>query len=288
MLPFAGHHDQAKIPHLVAEILNGEPDTTLPSHVGTSLLEDAKGNRPEYREAMLVAKNHLRITLRQLVDQWIDSGRGFVDGAAEVPNGRSLFQRPVHSFALHNYLSGWFQRNPPTIGLLSGQPATHGGFDEQPAMFLQFSPPQLNENVPPELGGILWGQELAGYWLVRLINCPAQTRFARCTETGCGHYFVYQRSRKERFETYCPAHKGKDANRRVNRANEKKRKRRITAAAEWWDKWLPEYGDRSEWVAGQAQKDKGLRVNDAFGKRFVNSYATEIERASRGEKNAKG
>ena len=285
MLPFAGYVDQARIPHLVAQILNGRPDSQLPEHIGTWLVENPTGKHGKYGEAMQEAKLHLRLTLRQLVDQWIDSGHGFVPDVIEVPKARNLFKRPERNLALANFLSERSKRNPPTVGTLSGHPGIPGRIEEQPVMYLQINPPGLDKRLPAPMGGIKWGQELAGYWL-RRHHCPTQKRFARCTEPGCGRYFVYDRAKRERYQTYCPRHKGNRAKARVEAANERKHARRINAAAKHWSEWRPDYGERSVWVAEKAQSEKELRLNDRFTRRFVTTYAAEIEEASEGGSNA--
>ncbi len=198
MKPFDGHADQNRVLEIVAAILNGGPNKPLPKHAGTWLLEDPHRKKGSYGKAMQQAKLHLRRTLRILVDQWIDSGHDFAQNRKDIPKARSLFKRPSESFALEKYISGWLRRNPPTIGALSGFIGPPGSdLPDQPPMFLQVNAPQLNENLPPAQGGIFWGQELAGYWLLRLINCPIQRRFARCLDEECRSYFVYEHTRAE-------------------------------------------------------------------------------------------
>jgi ribosomal protein L44E len=285
MRPFDGYHDQKDIPRLVAVILNGSPEAKFPKHTGTWCLEDPKEIKRR-GEAMQVAKQHLRSTLRQLVDQWIDSGRGFVPENADLAKERSLFKRPQHAFALEKFISGWLARNPPKIGLLSGNLGVPGGIPEQPPIFFQINPPGLDEHLPAQPGGMAWGVELAGYWLLRLISCPIQKRFARCSNDGCRKYFVYERALKQRYETYCPNCKGKGAALRVASANERKHERRIKAAARFWSRWKPSYGNRSSWVAAMAAKESHLREGDTFGRRFITTFASEIEESSKGGNNA--
>ena len=122
---------------------------------------------------------------------------------------------------------------------------------------------------------------MAGYWLFRLVSSPRQKRFARCSEAGCGRYFVYTRAPERRYETRCPRHKNAGAKRRVYASRKQQHERKVNAAAKHWLAWRPEYGDRSKWVADKAQCDKGLRINDEFGKRFVTTHSTEIEEASK-------
>lgn len=287
MKPFDGYVDQNSIPRIVAKILNGGPNSKLPSHAGTWLLEDPARKKGNYGEAMQQAKTMLRSTLRQLVDQWVNSGRGFTPEGIDIPKERSLFKRPRENFALEKYISEWLGRNRPTIGMLSGHIGVPGGLPDQPPMYLQFNPPGLDERLPPEHGGTLWGQELAGYYLIRLISSPAQRRFARCSEAGCGRYFVYKRAPEKRYKTCCPRHKNAGAKRRVYASRKQQHSRRIEAAARYWSKWRKGASrERSEWVAAMANNK--LNDCDKITRRFVTTYSAEIEKFSKGENHAEG
>jgi hypothetical protein len=288
MQPFAGHHDQNEIPGLVALILNGSPDTRLPYHAGTWCLEDPKEIKSGRGEAMRVAKQSFRHALRKRVDQWIDSGRDFkADSEARIePKKRSLFKRSPSSFALEYSLTPWLKRNPPKIGMLSGYVGIPGGLPDQPPIFLQFNPPGLDESLPPVHGGCLWGNELANYWLFRLVSSPRQRCFARCSNEACKQYFVYKRTPVPRYNTYCPLCKGAGTKRRVESARDLQYKRKIDAAAKVWSKWKPAFGNRFVWVASEA--NKSLSNRDFMQRQFVSRNKEEIESAGMGGKNAKG
>jgi hypothetical protein len=187
---------------------------------------------------------------------------------------------------LGNLITDWLRDNPAKVGALSGHVGIPGGIPDQPPIFLQFNPPQLNESLPTEQGAALWGRELATYWLMRLIASPAQKRLARCAI--CKRYFVYQRARAQRNETRCPSC---DTSQRRTTLT---RSRRLETAAEAWLKSnslsrkrreSPEEWEsrRREWVTAQVNEAHG----QAFGRRWVSQHLSEIQERAEALRNAK-
>lgn len=282
MKPFDGYFDQSAVPGLIAKILNGSPNARLPRHVGTSLLEDPKSDKGNYGKAMRLAKPYFRMFLRGYVDQWIDSGHGFSSTAADIPKERSIFAKSPQGIVLANRITEWLKENPAKIGLLSGHVDIRGELPDQPPLYFQYNPPQLNESLSTEQGAAKWGRDLAIYYLIRLIASPAQKRLARCCV--CLKYFVYRRAPAQRNETRCES--CNDSRQRTKSSRDKKKAQMLDSAANAWNKWRKSERapDQREWVA--------LRVNEKFGteltRKWVSQNMAGIQKRVEALRNAKG
>jgi hypothetical protein len=245
-------------------------------------LENPRDKKGNYGVAMQQAKPYFRKFLRELVDQWIDSGHRFRSDVADVPKERSLFNHPSHVSTLGNLIQNWLKRNPPSIGALSGYVGFPGGLSDQPPIFLQFNPPKLNEDLRPEVGGVLWAKELATYCLFRLIASPAQNRLAFCSK--CNRYFVYQRARAQRNETVCPS--CNTSAQRTKASRDRRKSEMLDMAARAWSlrNQSLSSAEQRAWVAKQVSKKCGTNIE----RKWVSQNLTEIQKRVEALRNAKG
>lgn len=250
-------------PSNVAGVLNGK--------IRKGLLESqagAEGNPQEIKDAaVFVFLKHLR----NLVDQWISSGKNVDHIEAEDPWRRCVYwSSTAHPKPIVDALSRYTNVCAPE--LLFG-----------PNSQIEIGMLPKSRQLRPL--DVAWSR--AVWWFVMLLDSPGRERLFSCD--SCGKYFVRVRAPKKEtliyHGTYCKSckDKGKDRARRTVESRNRRTEEKIRWAADAWSKWKQDrrHGKRSEWVAEQVNKNLLLRGESIKGNwvtRNQNEIEAEVER----------
>jgi hypothetical protein len=213
-------------------------------------------------------------TLGSLVDQWIESGKGTDGSGAASPWARSIF---------------WIGKGYPTPLANPLLEAIQDGIakiqlSEEGRLIVAVHPLDYKHTDP-----LLKAQELGIYDFILLLAAPTRERLSKCDE--CKKYFVHARTPKKDalifHGTFCGDCKGKGGARRTLGTRERRNKRLITLAAQFWPKWksLPRYGKKSKWVANQVNERLRQGEQHVTGK-WVTQNRVKIQTEIEGTKNA--
>lgn len=195
--------------------------------------------------------------LRELVDNWIDSGR---TGELENPWEREAPGMP----------EAYVKRNPPVLSMDA----------EGPYLIL----------VPWKEGKSFAASVVDGALalFVQFIDSPECRRLFRCE--GCGTYFMRERTPKKDTPIYrgswCPKCKGKGSAKRTDESRANRTKQMVEWAADAWIKWKPNqphsYGDLTEWVRRgvneRMPRDWSLLKKTNWVTRYTKKIEAEVER----------
>jgi hypothetical protein len=215
------------------------------------------------------ADTEFRATLRALVNQWIDSGKG-PDGIDE-PQKRDLFKVPPgYTERLYDVLLVWLGRNLP-------QPVLMGtgkiGIIDQPPSLLALDANKLSRHRSlSELK--VYARDCALYHFKDLLDSPSALCLTRCSNPKCtAPYYVRARVRTKEIKrgAYCGKCTGVGSAERVRASRTARKRELIEHAAGFWNKWKPkrQFGSRSKWVASQ--------MNMGLTGRWVSQHRAEIE-----------
>ena len=185
------------VPELVAAILNGK---LTPSQIA-GLIDPRKLNGGSNER---IAAEFLQ-ALRQLVDDWIDSGK------------REGFDSPIQREVPMKVLTDYTNRNPP-LTLIGGDGRI--GFSLEPSTLTS-------------IDGRDAALDRATWEFVKLMDSPFRNRLSRCDE--CGVYFARRRLPKQdepnKFGSFCEKHRGKGRAKSTKTARENHREEMLDAAA---------------------------------------------------------
>ena len=204
--------------------------------------------KQRYRETEETAEQRLR----NLVDQWIETGKS-ADGVADTPQDRDVTKvLPGYKQTLQQVLDEWLSRYPMRV--ITGKKGELWALDSQP--------PFSAENH------IVFAHEMAIYWFLHLLNSATPQRLARCSNRECGRYFTYPRTPKGTIQrgTFCKARSCQGAGstlRKISSRDERTREL-VELAASFWNSWQPTNRmghNKAEWIAkkiNSAQKKKTI------------------------------
>jgi len=194
--------------------------------------------------------------LRDLADQWIETGRGEADG--ESPNERKL------PFELHEVLNGWASRNRPDMDL------------DQFGNTVVWMP-ACKKDFSSVLDAAL---EDAIRFFARFLDSPLRYQLCKCR--SCGEYYCTRRIPRGfiKYGTYCEKHRHIASAKRANeRMRVPERHRKLELAKRAWAKLpkrIKDEGAQALWVAEQVNKD--LKYDETLIKRhWVTRYKNEIQ-----------
>jgi hypothetical protein len=197
-------------------------------------------------------------TLRELVNQWIESGRLQLKQFGEQPWSRNVqwcsndFPKPIAKTLLE-----FRDRNPPLV-VLNGD----GRFAIAPMGPVGHSSwgTMLSQSIDPQQHAR--DKAISQFTLLLETRCPQ--RLFRCDE--CGRYFVLAREPRKiiKLGTYCS--RSECRKRASAKRMESTSKGRHSAlerfAAEVWEKWTPNCGSREVWIAKQVNcRTSEIKVN---------------------------
>jgi len=231
----------------------------------------------EWGEDVARSSDHvLRCELKQLVDQWIDSGRDHQNRQCQTMSARDASKIPCgYKQSLFDILAASWLRICPRVCLLH---------DGTPTVVT--NPPQ-----PDPKSITSSAHELAAYWLMALLQTPGARSLARCENPSCQRYFEYERTPKRVIKrgTYCPDCKGKASALRTRESRENRRVLRVRLAADLWQKWKPRSrSNRSAWIAGRMNPKLTAVAQIGRNGKWVtqnrDAILAEIERRTNGER----
>ncbi len=280
-------------PKILVTTLNGQWDRAFlgwlagiphdrPSGIRT------RGFRNASRQTKDAAIKEFLLTLRQLVDQWLESGKDRVE-FVEQPWSRNVFWfSDAYQERIDRTLQKFMHRNPPPNefsrdGRLARLETVSHLWLPKPAAWPS-SEPELDDTLSRARD-----YAIAEFYKFLESRCPQ--RLFKCDE--CGAYFVRARApRKEtriRRGAFCEKCKHKGGARRTVDSRKRRLQEMIGWAADAWAKWKPgnRFGNRTDWVvqkvnAKLSPNQKRIKVN------WVSWHQTEIEIEVERRNHAKG
>ncbi len=247
---------EGEYPKDLLNFLNGAPPISFSDLTTSDRQAEAIGmmNRlliitPRIRAS---AENEFLSTLRDLVDQWLASGKS--------ENGDCPWERKIPLHTLREFI----RRNPPYLGL-----KTPSG-----PLLLDLEPLPVQKADP-----LVVARDAATYLFLKLLDSPARARLSRCD--ACKMYFVRTRTPKKDTPIYhgifCEKHKGKGGAKRTVESRERRKQQIVGLAAEWWPKWKQtRHGQRSKWIAKEVNK-KLPHWAAPIGGKWITQHQQEIE-----------
>jgi hypothetical protein len=243
--------------YLLPPILNCEMPVRVLDHLA-EFLDVPSEMKPAERFALVN-------TLRELVDQWIDSGKS--DGIEEAWRRNIKWQPPTSRKPIAETLSDYRRRNPP-----QAETGDDGRFE------ILMLPDSRASTEPLERA-----RDMAIYYFVCLLDLdsPMRERLSRCD--GCGAYFVRVKAPKKGAPiyhgTFCEKCKHKGGARRTVDSRSRQTKEKIGWAADCWTNWTKRKGLRSAWIAEQVNR-RVVRHPISWGTitgKWVTRHQKEIE-----------
>jgi hypothetical protein len=226
-------------------------------------------------------------SLRSLVDQWIDSGRG-ADGV-DAPRTRSVYWLPASAAKpLCDVLLGWQRRHAAEMDVLPGgeRVITMGKPKRSPAAD---DPLGLAYDPLPESE---WeAGEIAIYWLQELLESPDSCRIGRCDNPECRRYYLRQRTiEKISRGTYCQRCTAAGSKRRVEAIRDEHKQQLVNLAAGVWERFKASrrFPRKSAWVAARMNRLLPLDMRVHSGGKWVTQNRKAIEAEVERRKHAKG
>jgi hypothetical protein len=223
-------------------------------------------------KAIEAAESGMSVTMRELADLWIDSGKKPSDPRVDSPADRNAEDRPV------GRPTSLFERIE--LGLLRttrAQTRMRRDGTWEPVL----SVPVFDCDDFHQYGAIAaferFGQRVAMYWFAVLLNLPYSRLIARCD--NCGSYFERLRARGVNQGVFCSGCKGKGSLKRTSNTRNSRRNKMLDWAADCWPWWNSKQRNRSEWVA---EKVNARIVRQPVGwptitRRWVTQHESEIE-----------
>lgn len=197
------------------------------------------------------------LTLRNLVEQWLSSGKS---DEGECPRERNV---PIQM------LRDFVRRNPPYLGLEA--PNGQLTLDLDPLSFTK-SPLAI-------------ARDAATFLFLKLMDSAGRARLSRCD--ACERYFVRARMPKRDIPIYhgsfCSKCKGKAAMRRTSVSRNHRKKQMVELAANCWLRWgsTRVISKRSEWVASRINEKLPHWANPITGKWVTQNQAAIEAEATR-------
>jgi len=236
------------------------------------------GFRNASRETRDAAISEFLHTLRQLVDQWLESGKDRVK-FAEQPWSRNVFWvSDTYQERIDRRLQKFMDRNPPPNefgrdGRLAPLETVSHLWMPKPAAW-PFPEPELEDTLARARDhGIAEFQKFLGS------SCPQ--RLFKCD--GCGTYFVRTRTPKKETAIYhgafCERCKHKGGARRTGTSRNRRLQEMIGWAADAWVKWKPKkpFVERSDWVTEKVNAKLLRAGRDLIKVNWVSRHRAEIE-----------
>jgi hypothetical protein len=206
-------------------------------------------------DADLAAEANKRFveTLRNLIDQWLDSGRSRTHGELwEAPLERNLGIGTDRD-GLWDVLRFWIAQDRFRLSFSnSGE--------------IEMELP-CREDTGDEIAD---AKNDAIRHCAKLLQSRLRYRIAKCSKPQCGRYFYYDRMPKGVLKcgTLCPDHRSHGGTIRKYKQRKVRRERLLTLAAEAWRKCKWNHADNYRWIANQVNKH--LRPNEQrITKRFI-------------------
>jgi hypothetical protein len=198
--------------------------------------------------------------LRDLADQWIETGREKA-GEGESPRERKLNDQ------MYEILNGWASRNQPDLA-----------FDDRGKTVVWMPACKMDFSSPLEAA-----LEDAVRFFASFLDSPYRYQLCKCR--SCGKYYFTQRKPHGfiKYGTYCEKHRHTASAERANdRKRAPERQRKLELAKKFWRKWpkrITDQGGQAQWVAGQVNNN--LKHDETPIKRhWVTRYQAEIQRVS--------
>lgn len=217
-------------------------------------------------KAIEAAESGMSVTMRELADLWIDSGKKPSDprvdspanrNAEDIPAGRptSLFERIELGLLRNTHAQTRMRRNGTWEPVLSVPVFDCDDLDEYGSIeaFERF------------------GQRVAMYWFAALLNLPYSRLIARCD--NCGSYFERLRARGVNQGVFCLGCKGKGSVKRTSNTRKSRHNEMLNWAAECWPKWEERHGKRSKWIAEQVNEQ--IKPQPVGWKTITGRWVTE-------------
>lgn len=201
-------------------------------------------------------EEHFLSTLRDLVNQWLASGKS---GDVECPRERKI---PIE------VLREFIRRNPPYLGLK----APNG------PLTVDFEPSAVEEKDP-----VLIARDGALFLFLKLMDSPESARLSRCE--GCHRYFVREYMPKNgnpiKHGSFCANCKRKSKD-RIKLINDKRIQRKddlVEVAAKWSMRWEQEKPREpwSIWVADKVNNDRACPYGVVITGKWVTRNKSAIE-----------
>jgi hypothetical protein len=263
--------ERADMPKVIARMLNEDLE-------GFDLAGLAVGPGETDKARIAQAVSTRLSTLGRLVDQWLESGKNVDGNGADSPWARNIewtgksYPMPL-SVTLSNAIEGGIAQ----IRLLNEgrlMVSIH-------SLYYKYTDPLLR------------ARELGIGDFVSFLDAPTRERLSRCDE--CKKYFVSTRTPRKnariRYGTFCVNCKGKGGVRRTLGTRQRRNKRLVTLAAQFWTRWKPlaRYGKRPVWVATRVNKRLRLDEQPVTGKWVTQNrlkIQVEVERGNNATRNS--
>jgi hypothetical protein len=210
------------------------------------------------QEVRDIAGKEFLSVLRELANQWLDSGKQSV----EEPWSRTAdWRSDKYPKTIIETLSEFRDRNPPIV-----LPNKDGQFDIVPMGPIRHSSwaTMLSQSIDP----LQHARDLAIAQFVLLLRSSCPQRLFRCDE--CGKFFVLDREPRKVIKqgTYCPKSecRKRASAKRMKSTSDRRHSIFEGIAADVWDKWTPNCGPREVWIAKQVNL-RTAKMNVTSGKK---------------------
>jgi hypothetical protein len=238
--------------NLVLQILAGRDpgvvEALLPFETQVRSYPDTLGSLLAEADSLPQIQSRMISTMRVLAGLWIDSGKDAANPGIDAPAQRNvMFARSEDSPSLHNYLvHRLFDRHPRFMQITSK--GKLGVSDEFPHI-----QPHPLDHTYDQTSLEDWGERLALYFFVQLLDSPYSLHLSRCDD--CGAYFAYERARRVRVKNgvHCDHCKLSDSVKRTKSRRDELNERLIDAAATAQIGWKKSHRspDPDAWVLEQ-------------------------------------
>jgi hypothetical protein len=232
------------------------------------------GTRPAPKGVRDAAFETFQRTLRELTDQWIDSGRLQLKEIGEQPMERSILAPvPDYPVPLETILRSFFSQHP--LRVLPDKDRLVGYFGILRAGTWE----QLEKKSRDEL--LQRARDYATEQFVLLLDSPSRHRLFRCDI--CGTYFVRERMPKRDMAitrgTFCDGCKQAGNILRMEGSRSNKAGRRLKLAADALIKWKPgnRCGEKKEWIRQRVNEGLEKENLDPIQINWVTRHLAEIE-----------
>jgi hypothetical protein len=214
--------------------------------------------------------------LRNLTEQWIDSGK---QNGIELPWARSVqFVSPFHSASIENTLNQFWKRHPPTVLFDQNEQVLSTQSILSHSDWVHLSTLSIDRLME-------YARDHAIQRFASLMDSPSRYRVFRCEE--CRLYFTRERMPKKDAPIYkgafcddenCKSAAGK---RRVEELREKNLDLMVGVAADAWANWKPDrhHGELAAWVTRKVNQRLPAGCNPISHNKtnWFNRHRKEIE-----------
>ncbi|HEY6343230.1 MAG TPA: hypothetical protein VIY49_17185 [Bryobacteraceae bacterium] len=249
--------------------------------------------KPErsFASVPLPLREEFILTLRSLLDRWIDSGRR--EGNIDEPLKRNVYRQPLDGLELlADVLWKWNRRHAANVLVMQngernvsvGGPKPWIGASSSNNLFEQYMNFTQREPLPETKRE---AREIAIYWIQELLDSPDRWLIARCDNPECRRpYYVRQRVRKGLIKngTYCKNCKNAASLVRVKASLERRKQMLVECAADVWDTFKPssQYQKKSDWMAMKVNRLLDLDIKGKWITQNQTAIEAEVERRKRG------